>query len=95
MRCTRSIAPQLLRLTRKTQCNPVSNSVLDCLPTLPWQITDEDRAERTDLRSYPICSIDPPGCTDIDDALHVRPLPNGNFEVGVRILSHHHHHCVC
>ena len=24
------------------------------------------------------------GCTDIDDALHARKLPNGNFEVGVR-----------
>lgn len=26
------------------------------------------------------------GCKDIDDALHCTPLPNGNFEVGVRIL---------
>lgn len=24
------------------------------------------------------------GCTDIDDALHVRALDNGNYEVGVR-----------
>jgi len=63
-----------------------SDSVLDCLPTMPWTITEEDRQARRDLTSYPICSIDPPGCTDIDDALHVRPLPNGNFEVGVRIL---------
>jgi len=26
------------------------------------------------------------GCTDIDDALHVESLPNGNFSVGVHIL---------
>lgn len=26
------------------------------------------------------------GCKDIDDALHCKPLANGNFEVGVRIL---------
>ena len=26
------------------------------------------------------------GCKDIDDALHCTSLPNGNFEVGVRIL---------
>jgi len=26
------------------------------------------------------------GCKDIDDALHCHALPNGNFEVGVRIL---------
>ena len=24
------------------------------------------------------------GCTDIDDALHARQLPNGNIEAGVR-----------
>ncbi len=28
-----------------------------------------------------MCSVDPPGCKDIDDALHVRRLPNGNWEV--------------
>lgn len=27
------------------------------------------------------------GCRDIDDALHARPLPNGNFEVGVHIAD--------
>lgn len=27
---------------------------------------------------------DPEGCTDIDDALHARQLPNGNIEAGVR-----------
>lgn len=34
-----------------------------------------------------VCSIDPPGCTDIDDALHVRTLPNGNYEIGVHIAD--------
>ena len=31
--------------------------------------------------------MDPPGCTDIDDALHSRVLPNGNIEVGVHIAD--------
>ncbi len=75
-------------------------AVLDCLPTLPWTITDQvclfffliffkfiyfdifkDLANRVDLRDYCIVSIDPPGCTDIDDALHCRLLENGNYEV--------------
>lgn len=30
---------------------------------------------------------DYPGCQDIDDALHARPLPNGNIEAGVRELT--------
>lgn len=40
-----------------------------------------------DLRNVPICSVDPPGCTDIDDALHARVLPNGRLEIGVHIAD--------
>lgn len=43
--------------------------------------------DRLDLRDENICSIDPPGCTDIDDALHAKILPNGNYQVGVRTYS--------
>ena len=42
---------------------------------------------REDLRHLPICSVDPPGCKDIDDALHVQELPNGNIELGVHIAD--------
>lgn len=38
-------------------------------------------SKREDLRPLPVCSVDPPGCTDIDDALHCRQLENGNLEV--------------
>jgi len=34
-----------------------------------------------------VCSVDPIGCKDIDDALHCRILPNGNYEVGVHIAD--------
>ena len=34
-----------------------------------------------------ICSVDPPGCTDIDDALHCIELPNGNYQCGVHIAD--------
>lgn len=42
------------------------------------------------MRNVVICSVDPPGCTDIDDALHARPLPNGNMEIGVHIADVSH-----
>lgn len=67
-----------------------SQEVLDCLPQLPWVITEQDYKDRVDLRSLAICSVDPPGCTDIDDALHSRILPNGNTEVGVHIADVSH-----
>ena len=41
----------------------------------------QDMAVREDLRALTVCSVDPPGCTDIDDALHCKTLENGNFEV--------------
>ena len=34
-----------------------------------------------------VCSIDPPGCRDVDDALHVFELPNGDYECGVHIAD--------
>lgn len=69
---------------------PFSEAVLSFLPKMPWCITKEDEAVREDLRHIDICSVDPPGCTDIDDALHYRPLENGNAEVGVHIADVSH-----
>ena len=64
-----------------------SVNVLNCLPSTSWVPSETDLKVRADFRNFLICSIDPPGCTDIDDALHCRMLPNGNYETGVRILS--------
>jgi len=67
--------------------HPFPKKVLADLPTMPWTITEQDYEERRDLRELYICSIDPPKCTDIDDALHCKPMDNGNFEVGVHIAD--------
>jgi exosome complex exonuclease DIS3/RRP44 len=45
------------------------------------------RPPRRDLRHLPVMSIDPPGCRDIDDALHWRDLGNGLWEVGIHIAD--------
>ncbi|XP_062555669.1 exosome complex exonuclease RRP44 [Armigeres subalbatus] len=57
------------------------------LPKLPWSVDPDEYKKRVDLRDITICSVDPPGCTDIDDALHARRLDNGNIEVGVHIAD--------
>ncbi|KAL4186407.1 hypothetical protein AMTRI_Chr09g13970 [Amborella trichopoda] len=68
---------------------PFSTQVLSCLPPLPWTLSSEDleNPNRDDLRHVRVFSVDPPGCKDIDDALHCTALPNGNFEVGVHIAD--------
>jgi len=64
-----------------------SAEVMACLPPIDWKITPEVVAQRTDLRHIPVVSIDPPGCKDIDDALHCIRLPNGRLEAGVHIAD--------
>ncbi|KAM9808765.1 exosome complex exonuclease RRP44 [Syngnathus typhle] len=67
-----------------------SQAVLSFLPKMPWSIKPEDMVGREDLRNLNVCSVDPQGCTDIDDALHYIELGNGNFEVGVHIADVSH-----
>ncbi|GAB6030282.1 hypothetical protein CHUAL_005957 [Chamberlinius hualienensis] len=86
----KSTENEVLLLEHEIPHQPFSESVLACLPKLPWIIQEEDLKCRRDLRSLVICSVDPPGCTDIDDALHCRLLPDGNFEVGVHIADVSH-----
>ncbi|KAG8039028.1 hypothetical protein G9C98_003335 [Cotesia typhae] len=78
---------EVLLLEHDVPHSRFSDAVLSFLPKLPWIITEEDIASREDLRHLDICSVDPPGCTDIDDALHCRDLENGNLEVGVHIAD--------
>jgi len=70
---------------------PFGKAILDCLPgegdkwvVPPKSESSPEWRDREDLRDLNICSIDPPNCQDIDDALHARLLPNGNIEAGVR-----------
>ncbi|OXV10025.1 hypothetical protein Egran_02212 [Elaphomyces granulatus] len=87
---------EALLLEYNVQYKPFPKVVLDCLPSeghnwaVPANKQDPGWKDRRDLRDRLICSIDPPGCQDIDDALHARPLPNGNFEVGVHIADVSH-----
>ncbi|KAF6762804.1 mitotic control protein dis3 [Ephemerocybe angulata] len=76
---------------------PFGKAILDCLPKEgeQWVVPLKSDAspewrDRQDLRDLNICSIDPPGCQDIDDALHARLLPNGNIEAGVHIADVSH-----
>ena len=63
--------------------------MLACLPSEDYKIELEEG--RLDLRHLPVLSIDPPGCKDIDDALHCTILPNGNYQVGVHIADVTHY----
>ncbi|KAI9635360.1 uncharacterized protein MKK02DRAFT_36673 [Dioszegia hungarica] len=86
-----------LLLEYEVPYRPFGKAILDCLPKEgdSWVVPPKKEGDvvwrdREDLRDLVICSIDPPGCQDIDDALHARPLPNGNIEAGVHIADVSH-----
>lgn len=54
-------------------------------------ITPEVVAERRDMRNVTTFTIDPRDAKDFDDALSVRRLENGNWEVGVHIADVTHY----
>ncbi|XP_057809707.1 DIS3-like exonuclease 2 [Salvia miltiorrhiza] len=64
-----------------------SSEVLSCLPRTPWEIPQEELESRRDLRNLCIFTIDPSTATELDDALSVEMLPDGNFRVGVHIAD--------
>ncbi|MCJ1308086.1 exosome catalytic subunit dis3 [Agyrium rufum] len=87
---------EALLLEYDVQYRPFPRGVLDCLPSeghewrIPISLDDPGWQGRKDFRDLLVCSIDPIGCQDIDDALHARSLPNGNFEIGVHIADVSH-----
>lgn len=85
---------EALLLEHDVEYRPFGKKVLQCLPKEghDWKVPetldgDEFIKKRKDFRDKLVCSIDPPGCVDIDDALHAKLLPDGNWEVGVHIAD--------
>lgn len=54
-------------------------------------ITPEEVAKREDFREITTFTIDPRDAKDFDDALSIRALANGNYEVGVHIADVTHY----
>ncbi|KAK6903838.1 hypothetical protein I203_107346 [Kwoniella mangroviensis CBS 8507] len=86
-----------LLLEYEVPYRPFGKAILNCLPEEgdKWKVPPKaaenlEWRDREDLRDLIVCSIDPPGCQDIDDALHARRLPNGNIEAGVHIADVSH-----
>ena len=56
----------------------------EAVPDAPSQ---EDLVGRVDLRQEVTFTIDGADAKDLDDAVHIKRLPNGNFELGVHIAD--------
>ena len=54
-------------------------------------VTPEEISKRRDVRQIPTITIDPDDAKDLDDALSVRKLDNGHWEIGVHIADVSHY----
>ncbi len=59
--------------------------------SIPTEITPTEIARRRDFRGITTFTIDPADAKDFDDALSIRKLENGNYEVGVHIADVTHY----
>ena len=66
-------------------------AVANAADSISEEITAEDIRARRDFRNILTFTIDPADAKDFDDALSLRKLENGNFEVGVHIADVTHY----
>ncbi len=66
-------------------------AVIEEAQNAPAVITSEELQRRRDFRALPIVTIDGETARDFDDAVLVRVLPNGNFELQVHIADVAHY----
>ena len=62
-------------------------AVLKEAESIPDQPSEKDMEGRLDLRDEIIFTIDGADAMDLDDAVHIKRLEGGNFELGVHIAD--------
>ena len=102
----KSIIGEVLDVLGKTGDNDVEMNTILAQYGLPYkypknveaaaekitgEITEQDVAEREDFRDTWTCTIDPKDAKDFDDALSIKKLDNGLYQVGVHIADVSHY----
>ncbi|WP_010272945.1 ribonuclease R [Paenibacillus senegalensis] len=78
----------ILSVIRKYQLpEHFSEEVMKEAEQVPDQISEEELKGRRDLRGKRIVTIDGEDAKDLDDAVNVEKLPNGNYLLGVHIAD--------
>lgn len=67
------------------------DKVLKEADKIPTEITDKENRSRKDFREVFTITIDPQDAKDFDDAISLRKMENGNWEVGIHIADVSHY----
>ena len=82
----------ILSVAAKHMINDVfPDEVIEELKTIPSEVKDEELSSRKDLTGEVIFTIDGDDTKDIDDAIGIKKLDNGNYELGVHIADVSHY----
>jgi len=76
---------------RNNLIDKFSEAELDFARNVPKEVLPEEIIKRIDLRKETIFTIDGEYTKDIDDAVSIKKLPNGNFLLGVHIADVSHY----
>lgn len=68
-----------------------SDEVMEEAARMPENISEEEIKSRKDVRDILTFTIDPADAKDFDDAISIRVLKNGNYEIGVHIADVSHY----
>lgn len=68
-----------------------NDDVLEEIKNIPTEVNEDEIKDRLDLRNECIFTIDGINTKDIDDAISLEKLPNGNYILGVHIANVSHY----
>lgn len=78
----------ILSIVYKYEINDTfPEEVIEQLKTIPESVSEEDLKNRVDLTNEVIFTIDGADTKDIDDAVSIKKLDNGNYKLGVHIAD--------
>lgn len=78
-------------IVREGMSETFSKPVLIETRNIPVTVSKEEIAKRKDLRDLPIITIDGDDAKDLDDAVYVKKLSNGNYKLIVSIADVSHY----
>lgn len=67
------------------------DEIYEAIKNIPDEVPESDTLGREDFRNMPIMTIDGADAKDLDDAVSLVKLDNGNFELGVHIADVSHY----
>lgn len=78
----------ILSIVNKFEINDTfPDDVIKQLDSIPSEVSEDEMKNRKDLRNEEIFTIDGDDTKDIDDAISLKMLENGNYQLGVHIAD--------